>query len=542
MQKISILFTLLGSTLAYGAGEAESSKLKGVLLVDNSSKIRGGDLNHIEGINFDGIDAPETLEEDLTPYLSSLSLTADGAKELCEAIVVHYRDNEDLRVSVSMPEQDTSKGVVQLVVAPERLGEVNVKNNAYTESETLAKWVSLSKSDLINEQMLAQDVGWMNSNPYRTVKLDYQPGEEPGVTNLDLLVTDKKSWKVLSGVDNTGTNPIGPLRVYAGFNVNDFIFTDHTLNFQTMTADHYSEYQNYTALYTAPLPWRNTLRIFGAFTATDPDRTDFPQKHRKTYSASARYAVPQWFASNLLIDQVTFDAGFDFKGTNTNTLFEDDAAPVKKMLAYVGQFASSVSMVRNRGGNKITGLIDIVGSPGRMLPHQTDEDFNNLRQGATPRYFYSRLALSMDQKLTGDWKLALQGRAQLSASNLIPSEQFSLGGYSTVRGYEERVVNGDNAICGNFEIKSPEVAVVGLWQPKVGDSLCLLGFLDAGYAWFHEAVADTPISQALIGVGPGLRYSISNYFTSRLDLGFPLKSVEKDSGKPQIHFNAILSY
>lgn len=542
MQKISLLFSLLGS-IAFAAQEAElSPMLKGVVLVDDSSKVREQGLDQISGIQFDGIDDESNLEGELTPFLSSLPLTADGAKELCETITAHYHENEDLRVFVSMPDQNTSEGVVQLVVQPERVGSLNVKNSRYTKPETVKKWVRLASDDAINEKTLAQDVGWINTNPFRNVNIAYQPGETSGVTDVDLIVTDKKNWKISSGVDNTGTNPIGPIRIFGKLDVNDFIFTDHTLNLQAMTADHYDELQSYTVQYVAPLPWRNSIRVFGSYAETAPHRADYPQKHRENYQASGRYIVPHWFGANPWLDQITVEAGFDFKGMNTNVLFEDDAAPVKKMLAYIGQFATTVNAVRNRDGGKLTAGVDLVGSPTQMLPHQTDADFSNLRAGATPQYFYSRLSLSLEQKLPENWKMFVQGRGQFSVSNLLPAEQFSLGGYSTVRGYDERVVNGDNAVCGNLEFRTPEFAIAGIWFPKAGDSLSLLGFVDAGYAWFREAVEDTPINQTLLGFGPGLRYNVSSYFTSRLDVGFPLLDVEKDSGKPHVHFNAILSY
>jgi hemolysin activation/secretion protein len=540
MKKISVLFSLLGS-FAFAAQEADSgSKLKGVLVVDDSSKLKTENIDQIKGVQLDGVE--KDLKAELSSFIADLSLTEEGVKQLCDAISSHYRENQDLRVAVSAPEKDVNAGVVQLVVAPERLGEVKVKDNKFTEADTLKKWVRLGKRDPINEKTLAQDVGWMNTNPFRSVKVGYQAGERDGVTNVDLIVNDKKNWKVFSGVDNTGTNPIGPIRIFAGFNVNNFIFEDHTLNVQYTTADHFKEYRGATIQYTAPLPWRNTLRVFGSYTGTAPNRSDFPQKHRESYQASTRYAIPYWFGSNLWIDQITVDVGADFKGTNTNILFEDDAAPVEKRLAYVGQFTSSVSAIRARGSNKITALAEIIGSPARMLPHQTEEDFNNLRQGSTPRYAYSRLAITMDQALPADWKVFFQGRGQFSVSNLIPSEQFSLGGYSTVRGYDERVVNGDNAVCGNLELRSPALPVVAIWMPKAGDSLSLLGFVDGGYAWYREVVADTPTAQTLLGAGAGFRYNVASYFTSRFDVGYPLMSVEKDSGKPHIHFNAILSY
>lgn len=539
MLKSTILFSLLGSFSLAAQEPSEAPKLKGVRLVDHPSKVR--EVSQVEGIVFDGAVNPE-LANELSPFLSDLPMTAEGAKQLCDAIASHYRDSEHLRVAVSAPQQDTSSGVVQIVVTPEKLGAVNVKENQYTEAETLKKWVRLNTTDAINEETLAQDVGWMNTNPYRTVKVDYKPTGRLGVTDVDLIVSDKKSWKVSSGVDNTGTDPIGPLRIFAGFTTNDFIFADHTLDFQATVADHYNEFQSYTLKYNAPLPWRNTLRVSGSYSATTPERTDFPQKHRQSYQASARYAIPQWFAANPWVDQITYEAGADFKGSNTNIFFEDDAAPVEKRLAFIGQFAGNISFLRARASNKITAAIDLIGSPARMLPHQTDADFNNLRAGSTPRYAYTKLLLGYDQKLPFGIKLSTQGRGQFTLSNLIPSEQFALGGYSTVRGYAEKAVNGDNAVCGNLEIKTPEITVAGIWFPKFKDSLTLLGFADAGYAWYNEEVANTPVSQSLLGVGPGIRYSVSNYFTSRLDVGFPLLDVEKDSGSTRLHFNAILSY
>lgn len=541
MQKFSYLLSLLG-TMAFAATETDNSLLKGVLIVDESSKIREEGLDQIKGIQFDGIAQNEELIEELSPFLSEFPLTANGAEALCSAITTYYHEHDDMRVAVTLPDQNTSEGVVQLVVAPERLGKLNVKENKYTRPETLKRWVRLSTADPINEKTMAQDLGWMNTNPYRTVKANYQLTDQPGITDIDLVVSDKKNWKISTGVDNTGTNPIGTTRIFAGVNVNDFIFADHTFKLQATTADHWKEFQNYTAEYVAPMPWRNTVRVFGSYSSTKPNRAPYPQKHKESFQASGRYAIPQWFGANIWVDQLTYEAGVDFKGTDTNVFFENNADPVKRMLAFTGQLAANISALRNRGGNKITAGLDLIGSPARMLPHQSDEDYNNLRAGAKPQYLYSKLAMTVEQKFLQSWSLFFQGRGQFAFADLIPSEQFSLGGYSTVRGYAEKAVGGDNAVCGNLEIRSPEFTVAGIWVPKFGDKLSFLGFADGGYAWFRSKVEDTPLEQGLLSVGPGMRYSVASNFTSRLDVGFPLTKVEKDTGKPHIHFNAILSY
>lgn len=519
----------------------ETQSLKGVLIVDDNSKLRTTDLNQIAGIQFDGIQN-EALSEELTPLLSSLPLSSNGAEELCKTITAHYRDADGLRVSVSLPDQTMADGVVQLVVSPEKLGEINVKSNRYTSPETLKKWIRLSPKTAINEKTLAQDVAWINTNPYHKVKVAYQPGSNPGLTDIDLIVSDNKAWKMVSGVDNTGTLPIGPLRIYAGININDFIFTDHILDLKATTANYYSEYQSYAANYTAPLPWRSTLKLGGSYTQTSPINANYPQKHRQSYKATARYIAPQWLSSNVLVDQIKWESGFDFKGTNTNIFFENQAAPVEKKLAYIGQFVAGLQTERSRPDSKIIAQFHVIGSPARMLSNQTDADYENLRNGADPIYAYSKATISLDQNLPKSWKLLLKGRGQFSVSNLIPSEQFGLGGYSTIRGYDERAVTGDNALLANFELKTPSVAPVGLWIPKFKDSLTLLGFVDAGYAWYRQEVTGKPLDQGLVGVGTGVRYSVSSYLTSRIDVGFPLIEVQKSKDGPHVHFNAVFSF
>ena len=544
MRKMSLLFSLLGAVVCVAQEEASPAKLKGVLLVNDSSRIKETDLSQINGVQFDGLlPTAGDLRDELAPFLSNYPITADGVKKLCEAVASHYRQAEDLRVIVTAPEQNATDGVVQLVVTPEKLGEVHIKNNRFTSPDVLRKWVRLSSADAINEKTIAQDLGWMNTNPFRSVKVEYQSGDKPGVTDVDLLVSDKKSWKLSSGVDNTGNQLIGPLRIFAGVDVNDFIFTDHTLSLKGTTADRYAEYQSYSLQYAAPLAWRHIVKLSGSYTGTFPAEWTGPSKqHRHSYQASGRYAVPHWFGANPWVDQLSFEGGVDFKGTNTNILQEGNPTPTEKRLAYVGQFAGGVYGERKREDNKITAGLDLVGSPAKMLPNQSDTDFSNLRTGATPQYLYSRLVFALDQKLPSDWKLFFQGRGQYSFSTLLPSEQLALGGFSTVRGYEEKIVNGDHAVCGNLEVRTPSFKAVGTWVPKFADSLYFLGFVDGGSAWFRTPVDGVADNQSLLGVGTGLRYSVASYFSSRLDFGFPLLKVEKDSGNARVHFNAVLSY
>lgn len=81
-----------------------------------------------------------------------------------------------------------------------------------------------------------------------------------------------------------------------------------------------------------------------------------------------------------------------------------------------------------------------------------------------------------------------------------------------------------------------------LFPKKWQDSIYFLGFVDYGHAWDHKKIPGFPLAQTLVGIGPGLRYTIGPYFTSRLDMGIPLHDVQGSKEKVRIHFSTVFSY
>lgn len=195
------------------------------------------------------------------------------------------------------------------------------------------------------------------------------------------------------------------------------------------------KYQSYKGEYIAFLPWRNTLKITGSYSLSS-----YPNKDRESFEATTRYAIPQWFINNSWVDEMKYEMGADFKGSNTNSFDESEPPETQKRLAFISQFVAGINAVRDRGSNKIKTNLNLIGSPAEMLPHQTAADFANLREGATAQYLYSKLGMTVEQKFFGNWNLFIQGRGQYAFADLIPSEQFGLGGFTTVRGYDEKII------------------------------------------------------------------------------------------------------
>jgi hemolysin activation/secretion protein len=123
------------------------------------------------------------------------------------------------------------------------------------------------------------------------------------------------------------------------------------------------------------------------------------------------------------------------------------------------------------------------------------------------------------QLLAPETLLLLRGSVQLADRQLLPFEQFSLGGQDTVRGYRQDLLFTDNALFASIEARIPVLRL-----PKLNALAQISPFVDFGYGKNRGNSAD-PDPNTLASVGLGLRLQVSDRFNARLDWGIPLTSV-----------------
>lgn len=146
-----------------------------------------------------------------------------------------------------------------------------------------------------------------------------------------------------------------------------------------------------------------------------------------------------------------------------------------------------------------------------ILGATTDDD------GPDGRFFAWKAQGLLVQRLFDDWTIALRSELQLSESTLVPSEQLSLGGFSSVRGYRQNLLLGDNGWLGSIELGIP------LYSGSIGN-FGLTPFFEAGTIWNNEPQF-IPTASTLATIGVGLRYQRGDCPSVRLDWGTPLINV-----------------
>ena len=504
-------------------------RLKGLVFVGRPGDVIVSGAKKSKAIVVDDdaqVPAPEKFRALVSPYIGQ-KLTRGKLDQLITAIIVHYRKNDRPVVDVIVPEQDINTGVIQILLLQSRVDSVKVAGNRWFPDDEIRDNFRVQKGDEISADDMRADLAFANQNPFHTSDIIYQPGPDTGTTDIVLQTQDRFPARFYAGYEDSGNPQTGDDRYILGLNWGDAwdAGLGHQLNYQYTSSGDMRSLQAHAGSYVIPLPCGHTLTFFGNYITTEGQLPPLIAVQGLSYQASMRYSIPLPTFGDY---KQSVGAGFDYKYDRSSLQF--GGIPLSTLPTAVEQFAFTYDgSLRDRWG--ITSLgAQIYYSPGDWGGDNNDAAFNASHTLATTSYDYANLQLSRLTRLPGDWSLFLHGTLQFSNSNLVPSEQLGLGGYDTIRGYDEREVNEDEGYIFNVELRTPTLSlgkVLG-WTP-FNDQLQLLAFWDYGAGYNHQLLPGEPSEISLSSLGGGLRYSINTNLSVRADYGFQLENTGLDN-------------
>ena len=146
--------------------------------------------------------------------------------------------------------------------------------------------------------------------------------------------------------------------------------------------------------------------------------------------------------------------------------------------------------------------------------NNSDEDYAAVRPDAESDWSALRYDLAYDRYFGQEWMFHAGLSGQISSDLLISGEQFGVGGSSTLRGFEERSVTGDEGHQISLE----------LWpQPIAG--VRYLVFVDQASLKFNDGV-----DYDLSSYGVGLRWGWKQQLSISLDVGVIIDGLDEDEG------------
>ena len=140
------------------------------------------------------------------------------------------------------------------------------------------------------------------------------------------------------------------------------------------------------------------------------------------------------------------------------------------------------------------------------------------------RFFAWRNQAQYVRQLAADTLLVARTDLQVSSDNLVPLEQFYLGGLNSVRGYPQDIRVTDNGFLASTEVWLPVLRVEDIIDQTDG-VLQIIPFVDVGIAW-NTGIFPDPDPNTLVGVGFGVQWQMGSNFSARLDWGIPLVNID----------------
>ena len=532
--------------IAGGIGAAQKLRLSGLVLLSESSQIaeNGWSASALPADRIDSARLPWLSHTELVRVLGPaldqpfgdqlLHAIPASLGQLCQAAGRPF-------VSVIIPPQDFTSGVLQILVIEGRLGALAVEGeNHFSEKSYLAA-IHVRPGEPIESARLERDLAAIADNPFRQATVAARPGATVGTTDLVIQANDRRPWRFYGGYDDTGNRTTGLERVNAGVNWGNVLGLAHQLNYQLTASPDYQRSVSHSVNYVAPMPWdvAQTLTASCSYGRIRPDMPPPFDQEGHSENASLRYRLP--LAPFAGVGHA-LSFGADYKMSDNNLEFS--SIPVSGNITHIwqGSLAWEASRPDRHGATQlaVTGVF----SPGDLDSDNDDDSFNATRAFAEARYAYLNANLVRSTRLPADFVLVITAIGQISDGNLLGSEQFTLGGAYTVRGYDDGDTYGDWGALLRNELQLPALRGLSRWFARLpADQFTPVVFLDAGVAGPADPLPGEDESVTLASAGAGFRYAIGAHGSLRADYGWQLE--DSPSGIPEdgrIHVSATLSF
>lgn len=442
-----------------------------------------------------------------------------------------YQDAGYLSVVVSLPNQQVDRGEVRLEVVEAPLGKVTVTGAEYNlPSRIQAAVPALKEGTVPHFPSLQKQLAEVQSAQLQVTPL-VNASEGGQAIDVDLKVEDKSPFfgNVQYSNAQSYNTTRGRLALTAG--TNNLFQRGHTLGLSLQYAPYRPKDSNVLSLmYGLPLSGRDDLML-SATNSNSDTLTRVSGTGPSSTLTKGTFAGLRW---THRLDPLNWPvrhsvyAAVDYKHNRDFNTFKDGQIVQRPPTRYP-LFGAGYNLTHNGAGDVVSTLSTSVkvssnSFGGRKVNCDgvSLEQFDCKRAGASADFAAAQIALGHARPVLGNWRLNLSADIQMATGALPSSEQYALGGNSTVRGYYDYEQAGDDGWSSRIELVSP------VWLNVAGFRSTALVFADRGFVHIINPQL-TQLSRIHMGsVGLGLRF----FSDSGLQAGMDLSRVNFDTQRP----------
>jgi hemolysin activation/secretion protein len=493
-------------------------------LQENSRTLPAATRLFVRGFQFEGNRAFTALElTKVTESFINRELTSEELEQARRAISLYYVNHGYINSGAIIPDQDPTGGVILIRIVEGGLSGIILQGNKWLRDSFITNRLNRWSGPPLNLNELQEGLQLIRQNPnVSQINAELKPGTVPGESVLDLRVVDQQPFRLGLQVDNERPPSVGAYQIWAL--MSDVNLTGHSdpldLKYGIANASdngpEFSGIDNLEASYALPLNrFDTTLGLHGSRLNTSIIEDPFLDLNITSLTTSLGVFLrqPVYQTAN---QELAVSMGFDWRKNKTWLLDEPfDISPG----AEDGQMIVSVLRLSqewlHRGQNHVLGLrstfnvgLDVLDATDNGIPGDPNANFFSwLGQGQyVQRLFHTQNQLIL--RVSGQW----------TSEPLLALEQFSVGGFATVRGYLENQLVRDRGIVSSVEFRVPV-----LFNKAGAGIVQLAPFFDYGGAWNVEG---SPSPTSIYSIGSGLLVAPNKHVSFEFYWGYRLRHVD----------------
>ena len=490
-------------------------------------RLAPGILVSVEEFVFSGntVFTDAELGEITAPYVGR-EITSEELEEVRHQLTLLYVDQGYVNSGAVIPDQSVADGKVRIDIVEGTLNIINVEGTKNLNPDYIRERLALGAGPPLNVKQLGERLQILVQEPQvARINADLQPGDRPGEANLLAKVEESEPYALNLVFDNHIVPSLGDVRGVMQGRIYNMSGWGDILNVELEFAE---GLQDFFGIYSRPFTPQGTRFYVSGEVERTKVVNDFEFLNIKSefWTAGFGFSHPVYQTAR---DRLVLSAGLDRRHSQTFLLgrgfpfspgVEPDGssntAPVRFSQEWLSRTRSQILAFRST----FSFGLDWLGATTNPSGVPSGEYTAWLGQLQWARVLNSR-----------GTQVLFRANGQYTPDQLLPMEQFSVGGARSVRGYEENQLVRDMGFSASIEIRYPVLRKQGR------STLQVAAFFDAGGAWNN--VRTTPDPEMIAAPGVGLLWDPIPAVHAELYYGYALNDIafQEDSLQADgIHF------
>ncbi|XBS70617.1 ShlB/FhaC/HecB family hemolysin secretion/activation protein [Acerihabitans sp. KWT182] len=473
--------------------------------LSTQAAIPGGPCFHLDTIVLQGADImPGAVRQRLiAPYLRQC-VGLSQINLLVRQVSDWYIAQGYITSRAFLTGQDLSGGTLRLTVMEGRLQNIRLENH---DARLLHMAFPGLKGKILNLRDIEQGMEQINRLRRDPVQIDIQPGSEPGYSIVNLTAAHEKPLGLNAGFDNSGQKSTGVGQLNTGLTANNPLgLADQWFLNASRSSGFVSDRNARSVQAGFSLPYGYWLLDY-SYSYSDYLNTINEQGYDWRSAGDSQ-------AHRLTLSRVVFRNGMMKTGLMlalTHRISRNDLNDTR--LDSSSYELTSLTAGINHSQKLWGGYATLSPFVSRGMPWL--EAGSDYQAGGQPAIDFTKWGATASYylPLAGNFTYLTSLSGQWTGDRLYGAERMTLGGESSVRGFKEQYLSGDNGGYWRNEIDRPITVL-----PVLGD-IGALAALDVGYLRHDRQDVDS--AGTLWGAAVGVSSSNRN-FVSQFTLGWPL--------------------